>query len=408
MEQFDPSSIVTTASIYTGDQGKGKLRFGSKLVIRTKPANDIKSYPTIYPLADIKCKKDNGAIFKLTVKDNLAKGINRIEHGKVMFDSKEVEGQQKWYCTIVDPGSACYRPADPSVIDVVAFVIGDLKFLSMMLGKENFDTGHCFQCQLYIDQWQHKIHNRGECWTINKINEQARMSDKLTGIARKGVREEAYFDVPVERYIWPILHILIGVGNAILDYLIDVIENEIQLIPLKELLMRRELGELEAKHKELQTVRDYFDSNHEDFGLTMIKQHKQQNRECENIMDKLEDEGRSESDEYATVWNTSKLCIAEMKVLERERKGLTTKVENARKAVALKKETLLGCRRTRKTEEMSLYTGVDQILQKYNIVRAAYHGGDLNGGGIKILMGESNNIMSDVEQYPNDDIKFSV
>jgi len=59
-----------------------------------------------------------------------------------------------------------------------------------------------------------------------------------------GVREGPYFDIPVTRYIWPILHTLIGVGNGILDYLIDIIESKIQPIPAKEVRMKRELREL--------------------------------------------------------------------------------------------------------------------------------------------------------------------
>jgi len=33
---FDPEMIESITSIYTGDHDKGKLHFGSKLVIRTK------------------------------------------------------------------------------------------------------------------------------------------------------------------------------------------------------------------------------------------------------------------------------------------------------------------------------------------------------------------------------------
>ena len=42
---------------------------------------------------------------------------------------------------------------------------------------------------------------------------------------RMGVREEAYFDIPIDRYIWPVLHTLIGVGNGILNHLVDIVEN---------------------------------------------------------------------------------------------------------------------------------------------------------------------------------------
>ena len=211
--------IKSVTSIYTGDHGKGKLCFGSKLVVRTKQGDTRKKWSVIYPLADVKCKKDNGDIFKNTVKKNLAEGINKVEHGKIRFSKSNVNGESKWNCTIVSPDHADFQSEDKSVMDVVAFMIGDLKFLSMMLGKENFDGGHCYLCNLYIDEWQKVDHEPGQCWTLEKLKQQAAKFNTLTGRARMGVRESPYFDIPVSRYIWPILHTLIGVRNAILELL---------------------------------------------------------------------------------------------------------------------------------------------------------------------------------------------
>ena len=38
------------------------------------------------------------------------------------------------------------------LVIVEAFMIGDLKLLAMMLGKENFDGNWCYLCQLYINK----------------------------------------------------------------------------------------------------------------------------------------------------------------------------------------------------------------------------------------------------------------
>jgi len=70
-----------------------------------------------------------------------------------------------------------------------------------------------------------------------------------------GVQAKTYFDIPVERYISPILHTLIGIGNGILDYMINIIESEMQHTSVKEIRMKRELHELEKLHKELQAAR---------------------------------------------------------------------------------------------------------------------------------------------------------
>ena len=46
-----------------------------------------------------------------------------------------------------------------------------------------------------------------------------------------------------------------------------------------------------------------------------------------------------------------------------------------------------------------MLTGIDAILQGYGIKRQAYHGGDLVGGHIGILMERAEDIMNDVETY---------
>ena len=46
-----------------------------------------------------------------------------------------------------------------------------------------------------------------------------------------------------------------------------------------------------------------------------------------------------------------------------------------------------------------MYSQIDEILQKYKIHCAAYHGGDLNGKGINTMMEHSDNMMGDVRKY---------
>ena len=61
------------------------------------------------------------------------------------------------------------------------------------------------------------------------------------------VLEEPYFDIPVDRYIWSILHTLIVIGNAILKHLINIIQSKIQTLSVREIRLRREVRELTAE-----------------------------------------------------------------------------------------------------------------------------------------------------------------
>ena len=60
-EGFHPDQIDYIYSIYSGDHGIGKLRFVLKLVVGHLPnkagGNEEKAV-TVYPLADVKCKKE--------------------------------------------------------------------------------------------------------------------------------------------------------------------------------------------------------------------------------------------------------------------------------------------------------------------------------------------------------------
>jgi len=92
-----------------------------------------------------------------------------------------------------------------------------------------------------------------------------------------GVQETPYFDIPVHRYIRPVLHTLIGVGNAILDYLIDIVESEIQAIPAKEIRLRREIREIKAEIKDLRAEKDEWESLTVGSGKDQLKQAKKGN-----------------------------------------------------------------------------------------------------------------------------------
>ena len=134
-----PDQTEYIYSIYSGDHGKGKLRFGLKLVlslVRKESDKEERAMP-VYPLADDKCKKDTDEIFKSTVKVNLSKGVNRVvEHGQIKFEKNKENG--RWKCTIIDPDHDEFKSESNHIHDGAAFVVGGLKFLSMMLGKGFF------------------------------------------------------------------------------------------------------------------------------------------------------------------------------------------------------------------------------------------------------------------------------
>ena len=127
-----PSIIETVSSIYTGDHGKGKFRFGTKLVVGTRDEDELTKWSVVYPLADVKCKKDIGKIFKATMHKSLAAGVNDIVDSNINFEQIEIEEVITWKCSLIKKEATDLDATSDFVQEVEAFMIGDLKFLSMM------------------------------------------------------------------------------------------------------------------------------------------------------------------------------------------------------------------------------------------------------------------------------------
>ena len=121
-------------------------------------------------------------------------------------------------------------------VGIELFLIGDLKYLFMVLGRSGFSGSWCLYCQLKQSEWvrQHKakncIHCNGKKWTIEEIlatsltNQQAdgQMNNDFEETFLKGVRDAPLWDfIPIKNVIPPILHILLGLGNDLVNKLLE-------------------------------------------------------------------------------------------------------------------------------------------------------------------------------------------
>ena len=173
------------------------------MVVRTREEDELKKWSVVYPLADVKCRKDTGKIFKSTVHKNLAAGVNKIVHSNIKFEQIEVDEVTTWKCSLIKKDATGLDSTSDLIREVEVFLVRDLKFLSVMLGMETFDGNWCYLCQLYIAEWKRHYHKHldGIRWTLQKVVDQAGKCSNLEGKARIGMRECPYFDIPVARYI---------------------------------------------------------------------------------------------------------------------------------------------------------------------------------------------------------------
>jgi hypothetical protein len=135
-------------------------------------------------------------------------------------------------------------------LPVNVFITGDLAFLSTLLGKENMSTAWCPWCMLSKVQWSLKNHDKGELWTIDKII-QLREKVDLKELSEepeylRGCTKVPLFDsVPIENYIVPVLHILIGVGNSLVNAVFEFVDERIERLPEQLVVARNNINTAE-------------------------------------------------------------------------------------------------------------------------------------------------------------------
>ncbi len=78
----------------------------------------------------------------------------------------------------------------------------------------------------------------------------------------KGCMEEPLFDsVPVDNYIIPVLHLLIGIGNNLLNSLLEWVAERVEKLSHHEVVHRNEVIFAEARHQKFKADYDTWIEN---------------------------------------------------------------------------------------------------------------------------------------------------
>jgi hypothetical protein len=114
-----------------------------------------------------------------------------------------------------------------------------MAFFATVLGKENMSGKWCNRCYLSAIDWSLHGHRRGELWTLEMI-ENVRQNVELNNMPEtpqnlKGVTNRPLIEaIPVSNYILPILHIIIGMGNSLVDAFLEWIEERIEVLDVRQ------------------------------------------------------------------------------------------------------------------------------------------------------------------------------
>ena len=120
------------------------------------------------------------------------------------------------------------------------WIAGDLAYYVIMLGKEGSSGHWCYRCDLHKDIWKIANHEHGTLWTNESLKAMADLG--YSGTNAKGVKKYPLWDfIEVDKFILPVLHTSMGMGNAVMANLMDIINTKIDVIPPNEIQVRNSL-----------------------------------------------------------------------------------------------------------------------------------------------------------------------
>ncbi|KAL7548721.1 hypothetical protein ACHAWF_011993 [Thalassiosira exigua] len=376
-----PDRIEFVHVVNGGDHGKNKFRFTVKVIVKA----DGKYHHIIYPLADIKCKKDHADVIKNTILPKISDRVNSVATDKIHF---YCDGDV-WSCTskkIAD------RESDHD-IQPTSFLCGDLAFLCMVMGKAGYEKDWCYLCKLMAPEWQ-QAGAKGDDWTIEDLiakfdaNEQSKAKGKSMG----GVKDKPYFDkILVRNVIWSVLHAMMGLGNDGVEFITDFGESFVEDLPEEEVGMKNMIIFLEQKLAEARADRDAWKKTTEGKELSGLP------GKIERLQASLE-RGRFKTyTEIQAAKAREGVLIARRDELNAVLAFYVEEVNALVAEITENKKAVEKFRVNRKSDDVSLYCDIDDILKRYGIHRSAYHGGQINGIGIKLLMDNAAGIMAEIK-----------
>ena len=258
-----PSEIERIDIITGADHGLGAMIVGSRIVVILKDnvSDDTKeSFSFEISVAEILCRKDNADLLDKTVKTELTKGLRTIAKNKLVISHKD---------STIDCGFESSGDDSEVSMSTGMYIVGNLALYGMLLGKEGMSGNWCHICKLSKKEFSDLVRN-GDPWAYDEMESLAnwykeKVKMKPSTDPKLGMKDVPWFTfIPLNHFVVPLLHCLIGIGDNVLSKFRDIISEHIEYISPEELDTRKSAAEMDAKIEDLKAERVNWDDNTDD------------------------------------------------------------------------------------------------------------------------------------------------
>jgi hypothetical protein len=262
------NEIPETVEVVVGrDHGQGALRRFAKILLTSpklrKEKEDLSYGCPIIKLCHVQCKKDTYHIIKNTATPLLNDSINHLKASQCIIITDKAR-QLVQACLV--PGEStdvhinavhdlCYNNSrqvqvqvpldeqfkqtvhtdlciDTSINGFKVYITGDLALYAALLGKPNFAALWCTWCDARKSWFGVKDMLEGTVkWTCEKLCEAKSIFDQQTARSNKnykGVLSDQLLDIEPEDFIFPVLHVQMGIINKTLSHLVAWFEKHVE------------------------------------------------------------------------------------------------------------------------------------------------------------------------------------
>mmetsp|Transcript_25197 Transcript_25197/g.59957 ORF Transcript_25197/g.59957 Transcript_25197/m.59957 type:complete len:527 (+) Transcript_25197:876-2456(+) len=326
----------------------------------------------------------------------------------------------------------------------------------MILGRENSSGHWCYICKLSAKEYAH-LYKEGDPMTYEFMNECAKdYKDSKGKDCKYGVKARAWFQfIPLENILCPLLHLLIGIGNDILDNFKDVVNRDVEKLDPREVTTRQKFVQCELAISRDVARREEFDASVPGKELSRLKgviyrrtkalaklgEIEQSSRrgasskdDTDVLLDEIDDyvendevvDGEDDEDQAqppsepnrgtqttnprlqeAIAKNKEELKKAEdeAKQLIEKREKIATEVTKGRSLLRRLKKKLTDFRSTRKRSKNGIEAKMLKVLKSIGVEVTKYHGGSLTGKDIRKVIANASYVFDEFAKILKEDRK---